>query len=200
MDTIIHNPTNEVSPRNPEEPNEVPGADEETKSHLHSQFFGIWQVLESSYVNTTQIRNKWGCRKSSAKMKEGTFAMLLQSSWVTNGGRIPMECYFHLRNIQDLLSDGKTQYQRRFGMPLMDQYRSEQWSNITIFVRKTNLDCISSQPKFYKVYLSVMCSMWAESGKAERTENEENHGMEVDESQKKERGFQEFGVKVSILK
>ena len=29
-----------------------------------------------------------------------------------------MECYTHLRNIQDLFSDGKTPYERRFGEPL----------------------------------------------------------------------------------
>ena len=29
-----------------------------------------------------------------------------------------MECYTHLRKIQDLLSDGKTPYERRFGEPL----------------------------------------------------------------------------------
>ena len=28
-----------------------------------------------------------------------------------------MECYCYLRNIQDLLSDGKTPYERRFGEP-----------------------------------------------------------------------------------
>ena len=28
-----------------------------------------------------------------------------------------MECYCYLRNIQDKLSDGKTSYERRFGMP-----------------------------------------------------------------------------------
>ena len=28
-----------------------------------------------------------------------------------------MECYCYLRNIQDLLSDGKTPSERRFGMP-----------------------------------------------------------------------------------
>ena len=28
-----------------------------------------------------------------------------------------MECYWYLRNIQDLLSDRKTPYQTRFGMP-----------------------------------------------------------------------------------
>ena len=26
-----------------------------------------------------------------------------------------MECYCHLRNVQDLLADGKTPYERRFG-------------------------------------------------------------------------------------
>ena len=29
-----------------------------------------------------------------------------------------MECFTYLRNIQDLLSDGKTPYERRFGKPL----------------------------------------------------------------------------------
>ena len=29
-----------------------------------------------------------------------------------------MECFTYLRNVQDLLSDGKTPYERRFGMPL----------------------------------------------------------------------------------
>ena len=58
----------------PEEPDEVPGADKETKSHFHWQFLGIWQVLrgivqESLYVNTTQIRNKWDWWGSSSQGK-----------------------------------------------------------------------------------------------------------------------------------
>ena len=28
-----------------------------------------------------------------------------------------MECHFYLRNVTDLLSDGKTSYERRFGKP-----------------------------------------------------------------------------------
>ena len=35
-----------------------------------------------------------------------------------NAGQISMECYTYLRNIQDLLSDGKTPHVRRFGKPL----------------------------------------------------------------------------------
>ena len=30
-----------------------------------------------------------------------------------------MECYCYLRNIQDLLSDGKTPHERRFGEPII---------------------------------------------------------------------------------
>ena len=33
------------------------------------------------------------------------------------GGADSMECHCSLRNIQDFLSDGKTPYERRFGMP-----------------------------------------------------------------------------------
>ena len=34
-----------------------------------------------------------------------------------NGGQDSMECYTYLRNVTDLLSDGKTPYERRFGQP-----------------------------------------------------------------------------------
>ena len=47
------------------------------------------------------------------RVKEGTSAVLLQSglneSWANS-----MECCTYLRNVTDLLSDGKTPYERRF--------------------------------------------------------------------------------------
>ena len=50
-------------------------------------------------------------------MKEGTSAVLLHfflgNEWLADS----VECYCYLRNIQDLLSDGKTPYERRFGEP-----------------------------------------------------------------------------------
>ena len=49
-------------------------------------------------------------------MKEGTSAVLLQSG-LENWWADPMECYTYLRNVTDLLSDGKTPYERRFGQP-----------------------------------------------------------------------------------
>ena len=50
-------------------------------------------------------------------MKEGTSAVLLQSGLNESWWADSMECYSHLRKIQDLLSGGKTPFERRFGMP-----------------------------------------------------------------------------------
>ena len=52
------------------------------------------------------------------RVKEGTSAVSLQSglngSWWANS----MEWYTYLRNVTDLLSDGKTPYERRFGQSI----------------------------------------------------------------------------------
>ena len=50
-------------------------------------------------------------------VKEGTSAVLLQSGLRNEWWADSVECYRYLRNIQDLLSDGKTPYEKRFGMP-----------------------------------------------------------------------------------
>ena len=51
------------------------------------------------------------------RVKEGTSAVLLQSGLDENWSADSMEYYTCLRNIQDLLSDGKTSHERRFGEP-----------------------------------------------------------------------------------
>ena len=51
------------------------------------------------------------------RVKEGTSAVLLQSRLDEKWWADSMECDTYLRNIQDLLSDGKTPYERRFGEP-----------------------------------------------------------------------------------
>ena len=51
------------------------------------------------------------------RVKEGTSAVLSQSGLNENWWTDSMECYCHLRNFQDILSDGKTPYKRRFGEP-----------------------------------------------------------------------------------
>ena len=49
------------------------------------------------------------------RVKEGISAVLLQSGLNENWSADSVECYTYLRNVQDLLSDGKTPYERRFG-------------------------------------------------------------------------------------
>ena len=69
-----------------------------------------------------------------------------------------MECYCYLRNIEDLLSDGKTLSERRFGELFFEDplFRLELWSNVTLFLLNTCRDCISSATKTYQEYSSVM--------------------------------------------
>ena len=51
------------------------------------------------------------------RVKEGTSAVLLQSGLDEKLSSDCTEWYCYLRNIQDLLSDGKTPCERRFGIP-----------------------------------------------------------------------------------
>ena len=61
--------------------------------------------------------NKLIAERAVRRVKEGTSAVLLQSGLDEKWWSDSMECYTYLRNIQDLLSDGKTPYARRFGEP-----------------------------------------------------------------------------------
>ena len=51
------------------------------------------------------------------RVKEGTSAVLLQSGLNESWWADSMECFTYLRNVTDLLSDGKTPNERRFGQP-----------------------------------------------------------------------------------
>ena len=56
-------------------------------------------------------------QKAVRRVKEGTSAVLLQSGLNESWWADSMECYTYLRNVTDLLSDGKTPCERRFGQP-----------------------------------------------------------------------------------
>ena len=49
------------------------------------------------------------------RVKEGTSAVLQQSGLDEKWWVVSMECFCYLRKIQDLVADGKTPYERRFG-------------------------------------------------------------------------------------
>ena len=52
------------------------------------------------------------------RVKEGTSSVLLQTGLNESWLAVLMESYTFLRNVTDLLYDGKTPYERRFGQPL----------------------------------------------------------------------------------
>ena len=84
------------------------------------------------------------------RVKEGTSAVLLHSGLDENWWADSMECYAHLRNIQDRLSDGKTLYERRLGKPIKDRsFRLVHWLSITLSLRKTSQESISLERKSY---------------------------------------------------
>ena len=51
------------------------------------------------------------------RVQEGTSVVLLQSGLDNEWRADSMDSYCHLRNIQVFLPDGKTPYERRFGIP-----------------------------------------------------------------------------------
>ena len=51
------------------------------------------------------------------RVKEGASPVLLESGLNESWWADSTECYTHLRNVTDLLFDGKTPYERRFGQP-----------------------------------------------------------------------------------
>ena len=93
-----------------------------------------------------------GLLRTVRRVKEGTSAVLLQLGLDEKWWADSMECYTYLRNVTDLLSDGKTPYERRFGEPfegpiiplgsLVEYYPifAKNQSRIYHF-GKSNLDC-----------------------------------------------------------
>ena len=83
------------------------------------EFGKACEDLSWNHCTSTPHRSETNgiAERTARRVKEGTSAVLLQScpneSWWADS----MECYTHLRNVTDLLSDGKTPFERRFGQP-----------------------------------------------------------------------------------
>ena len=85
------------------------------------EFGKACEDLSWNHCTSTPHRSETNgiAERAVCSVKEGTSAVLLQSglneSWWTDS----MECYTYLRNIQDLLSEGKTPFERRIGEPII---------------------------------------------------------------------------------
>ena len=89
------------------------------------EFGKACEDLSWNHCTSTPYRSQTNgiAERSVRRLKEWTSAVLLQSGLDKEWWADSMECHCYLRNIQDLLSGGKTPYERRFGIPFM----TDQW-------------------------------------------------------------------------
>ena len=83
------------------------------------EFGKACEDLSWNHCTSTPHRSETNgiAERAVRRVKEGTSTVLLQSGLNENWWADSMECYTYLRNVTDLLSDGKTPYERRFGQP-----------------------------------------------------------------------------------
>ena len=83
------------------------------------EFGKACEDLSWNHCTSTPHRSETNgiAERAVRRVKEGTTAVLLQSGLNESWWADSMECYTYLRNVTDLLSDGKTPYERRFGQP-----------------------------------------------------------------------------------
>ena len=83
------------------------------------EFGKACEDLSWNHCTSTPHRSETNgiAERAVRRVKEGTFAVLLQSGLNESWWADSMECYTYLRNVTDLLSDGKTPCKRRFGQP-----------------------------------------------------------------------------------
>ena len=88
-----------------------------------SSHIRVCEDLSWNHRTSTPHRSETNgiAERAVRRAKEGTSAVLLQSGLNENWWADSMEFYTYLRNVQDLLSDGKTPFERRFGKPFKGQ-------------------------------------------------------------------------------
>ena len=80
------------------------------KIHWHSQ--KSCEVLKWNHRNSTPHRSETSgiAERAVRRVKESTLTVLLQSGLDEKGWADSLGCYCYMRNVQDLLADGKTFY------------------------------------------------------------------------------------------
>ena len=119
-------------------------------ANLVKNFHGIIELRHPVRSETNGV-----AERAIRRVKEGTSAVLLQSGLDEKWWAASMECYCFLRNVQDLLADGKTPNERRFGEPLKGRVIPfGARLNIIRFLRKTSKDSTNLARKSCQEYSS----------------------------------------------
>ena len=89
---------------------------------IKSVFDQVCEDLSWNHCTSTSHRSEtsWIAERASRRVKEGTSVVLLQSGLDEKWWTDSMKCYIYLRNVQDLLSDGKNHMRDILGTHLKD--------------------------------------------------------------------------------
>ena len=116
------------------------------------EFGKACEDLSWNHCTSTPHRSETNgiAERAARRVKEGTSAVLLQSSLNESWWADSMECYTYLRNVTDLLSDGKTPMKDVLGNHLKDQlFHLVHWLSITLSLRRTSQESINLERKSY---------------------------------------------------
>ena len=116
------------------------------------EFGKACEDLSWNHCTSTPHRSETNgiAERAVRRVKEGTSAVLLQSGLNENLWADSMECYTYLRNVQDLLSDGKNHMRDVLGNHLKDRlFHLVHWLSITLSLRKTSQESINLERKSY---------------------------------------------------
>ena len=106
-----------VSVQNKNFPGDPPGACKSSwKPRGNQKSFTLTIPWSWNHCTSTPHRSETNGigERAVRRVKEGTSAVLLQSGLNESWWADSMECYTYLRNVTDLLSEGKTPCERRF--------------------------------------------------------------------------------------
>ena len=139
MDPVVSVPNTNFSGNRKELAKEPDGKPKVIYTDSSLEFGKACEDLSWNHCTSTPHRSETNgiAERAVRRVKEGTSAVLLQSGLNEKWWADSMECCTYLRNIQDLLSDGKAPYERRFWETIWkDQsFRLVHWLSITLFLR-----------------------------------------------------------------
>ena len=115
------------------------------------EFGEACEDLSWNHCTSTPHRSETNgiAERAVRRVKEGTSAVLLQLGLDENWWADSMECYTYLRNVTDLLSDGKPPCGRRFGHPFKGPIIpfGSLFEYYLFFLRKTSQESINLERK-----------------------------------------------------
>ena len=126
------------------------------------EFGKACEDLSWNHCTSTPHRSETNgtAERAVRRVKEGTSAVLLQSGLNESWWADSMEYYTYLRNVTDLLSDGKTPMKDVLGNHLKDLlFQLVHWLSITLELRRISQESINLERKFYLDYSSdTLCT------------------------------------------